>query len=292
MRLSIYSLQLYVAVTDEGSIAAAAEREHIAPSALSKRISELERVIGTPLLIRKARGIEPTAAGQVLARGARRLLHHADNLAVEVRDFATGTSGHVRVAANLSSLTQFLARDIGEFTAAHPRIQIDVEERVSSVVTRLVLENAADIGIFTASTDEPLLDVRPYRQDTMVMVAPRGHPLAREREVAFELTLDYEHVAMHKGSAANDMMKRAAAEAGRPLRMRFFVTSYDAMISMVRSGLGVGLMPHASIALYDTRELAVIRLTDAWAQRQLKVCVRRGDGLTAAAQLLLAHLAP
>jgi DNA-binding transcriptional LysR family regulator len=291
MRLSLYSLQLFVAVAEEGSIAAAAEREHIAASALSKRISELERVIGTPLLLRKARGIESTEAGVILARGARHLLHHADNLAAEVRDFATGTSGHVRVAANLSSLTQFLAHDLSVFCTAHPRIRIDLEERVSQVVTRMVLDNAADIGIFTASEDEAQLDVRPYRRDEMVLVAQRGHPLAGHGAVDFTDSLDYEHVGMHRGSAANYTLMRAAGAANRALRMRFFVTSYDAMIAMIRSGLGIGLMPHKSVALYDMGELVTIALKDDWARRQLKLCTRPGETLTAAAALLLEHLA-
>jgi DNA-binding transcriptional LysR family regulator len=117
MRLNLYSLQLFVAVVEEGTIAAAAEREHIATSALSKRISELERLIGTPLLIRQSRGVMPSEAGRTLARGARTLLHGAEDLAAEVRDFASGVTGHVRVAANLSSITQFLAHDIARFLA-------------------------------------------------------------------------------------------------------------------------------------------------------------------------------
>jgi DNA-binding transcriptional LysR family regulator len=290
MRLSIYSLQLFVAVVEEGTIAAAAERENIAASALSKRISELERLVGTPLLLRKARGVEPTAAGQILVRGARTLLHQADDVAAEVRNFATGESGHVRVAANLSSITQFLAQDIASFNAGHPNIQIDLEERVSAVVTRMVLDNVADIGVFNASDDESRLVVVPYREDRMVLVAPAGHALAGRSQVAFEETLDHEHVGMHRGSAANDMLLRAANAFDRPLRMRFFVTSYDAMIAMVKAGLGIGLIPQKSIALYDAGELSVIALIDPWARRKLKLCVRPGDTMSAAAQMLLAHL--
>ena len=176
MRLNLHSLQLFVAVVEAGSIAAAAEREFIAASALSKRIAELERLLDTPLLLRQARGVEPTAAGRVLVRGARTLLHQAVDLEVKVRDFATGESGHVRIAANLSSITQFLAIDLREFTKAHPRIQIDLEERISSIVTRMVLDNVADIGVFTFSVDEPQLDVYPYREDEVVMVMHKSHP--------------------------------------------------------------------------------------------------------------------
>ena len=68
-------------------------------------------------------------------------------------------SGHVRIAANLSAITQFLTADLNFFSQMHPKVQIDLEERVSTVVTRMVLNNSADIGIFASSEDEHLLEV-------------------------------------------------------------------------------------------------------------------------------------
>jgi DNA-binding transcriptional LysR family regulator len=290
VRLNLYSLQLFVAAVEAGSIAAAAEREFIAASALSKRIAELERVLGTPLLMRQARGVEPTAAGRVLVRGARTLLHEADDLAAKVRDFATGESGHVRVAANLSSITQFLSTELSEFAQKHPRIQIDLDERISSMVTRMVLENVADIGVFSFSPDEPQLEVHPYREDEMVLITHRSHPLAPRGIVGFVDTLDFDHIGLQRDSAIAVTTERVALAAGRELRTRFFVQSYDALISMVRAHLGIGLIALGAVRLYDQDELATVRLSDAWARRRTKICVRRGETLSPAARLLLAHL--
>jgi len=292
MRLNLYSLQLFVAVVEEGSIAAAAEREHIATSALSKRISELERTIGTPLLIRKARGVAPSEAGLTLARGARALLHGAEDLALEVRDFASGVSGHVRLVANLSSITQFLAHDLAGFLKLHPRVKVDLEERISTTVTRMVLENAADIGIFTESPDARQLEVIPYRQDRLALVVPRDHALAEREAVGFEETLQYEHVAMHRGSAANDMLARVAGQSGHGFAPRFHVTSYDAMIAMVSAGLGICVAPIASVRRFVQSGFKLIDLNEAWAERQLYMGVRRRDSLPAAARLLMEHLRP
>lgn len=72
-----------------GSLAEGDKREFIAASALSKRITELERVLRMPLLLRQARGVESTAAGRVLVLGAKTLLQKAIDLEVNVRDFAT-----------------------------------------------------------------------------------------------------------------------------------------------------------------------------------------------------------
>lgn len=290
MRLNLYSLQLLVAVVEEGTIAAAAERESIATSALSKRISELERTTGTSLLIRQARGVVPTAAGKILACGARKLLHDAENLSAEVRDFATGMSGHLRLAANLSGIAQFLPSDLNQFSIKHPKVQIDLEERVSSVITRMVLDNAADIGIFASSDDEHLLEVFPYRADRMVLVVASTHPLAGTKSIAFADTLDFHHIGMHRGSAGNHMLAKAASAANRSLKLRFQVTSYDAMISMVKAGMGIGMMPLDAMALYAAENLVVVDLEDQWAQRRLKICVRSEEGLTTAGRMLLDHL--
>ncbi|OZI48885.1 LysR family transcriptional regulator [Bordetella genomosp. 4] len=289
-RLDLYSLQVFLAVLEEGSIAAAAVREHIAPSALSKRLSELERTLDVTLFQRHARGVEPTSAARALARRARALLHQTQDLASEIRDYSTGLRGRVRVAANLSSIAQFLPAELRRFMDQHPNVQIDLEESVSAGVTRAVLDSAADIGVYTQSDDEQGLDVFPYHRDVMAVVIPRNHPLARRKSVAFAETLDYDHVGMHRGSAANYLFTREAAAINRTLRLRFQVTSYDALVAMVRANLGLGIVPVKALSIHTTEDLRIVPLKDMWAQRQLKLCVRSNEALSGAARRLLDHL--
>jgi DNA-binding transcriptional LysR family regulator len=124
----------------------------------------------------------------------------------------------------------------------------------------------------------------------MALVTLSGHPLSRHRQVSFADTLDYDHVGMHRGSAANYLFTREAASMNRSLRLRFQVTSYDALVSMVRADLGVGIVPTKALSAYVCDALCIIPLTDAWAHRQLKLCVRSNESLSGAARLLLDHL--
>ncbi|MVW72926.1 LysR family transcriptional regulator [Bordetella sp. 15P40C-2] len=289
-RLDLYSLQVFLAVLEEGSIASASAREHIAPSALSKRLADLERMLDVTLFQRHARGVEPTSAARALARRARALLHQTQDLAAEIREYSVGLRGRVRVAANLSSIAQFLPTELRRFMDQHPNVQIDLEESVSAGVTRAVLDNAADIGVYTQSDDEQGLDLFPYHRDVMSVVVPRGHALAGRDQVDFAETLDYDHVGMHRGSAANYLFTREAAGMNRSLRLRFQVTSYDALVAMVRAGLGLGILPTKALSMHVVEDLAIIPLTDAWAQRQLKLCVRSKETLSGASKLLLDHL--
>jgi len=94
------SLQLFVAVCEEGSIARAAERESLVASALSKRIAALEAEIGVPLLLRRRRGVELTPAGQALLSRAREVLGALEGLRAELGAFGQGVQGSARVLAS------------------------------------------------------------------------------------------------------------------------------------------------------------------------------------------------
>src|SRR5690242_16266667 len=101
-RLDLLTLKLFVAIVEEQSMAKAAEREHIAPSALSRRISDLEETLGTPLLHRHHKGIDPTPAGRALIQHARTVIRDLVQLESELVEFSKGTRGHVRIFANES----------------------------------------------------------------------------------------------------------------------------------------------------------------------------------------------
>lgn len=291
MKIDPVTLQAFIAILEEGSIAKAAVRVHLAPSAVSKRIAELESHLHMQLLLRNNRGVEPTPAGRALVRHARNVLHGLDDLVAEIRGFSSGARGRVRVFANISSITQFLPHDLKSFLARHPGIHIDLEEHISSATTRAVAENAADIGIYAQADNEYGLEVLPYRRDQLVLAVPQGHELARRKSVNFIDALNYEFVGLHKGGAINYLLLRAASDANRTLKLRFQVTAFEAVVTMVRAGLGIGVLPAGAVNLFGRDPaLRTIRLADAWASRQLKLCMRNRNGLPAVAALLVTHL--
>lgn len=290
-RLDPTSLKLFVRVVEEGTIAAAGDREHIAAAAVSKRLTEIESVLGTQLLLRTNKGVEPTAAGLALLALARRALHELDQIPVQMRSYASGVRGLVRVCASMSAITQFLPADIQSFLLRYPDVQVQLEERTSAQVTRLVAENAADIGIFTSAPHDPLLETFAYQRDRLVLCTPRGHRLASREQASFADIVDEEIVGMHTGSAIGVLLSRAAGAADRSLRMRIQATSFDALCMMIHCGLGVGVLPEV-VARRNavTLEIAVVKLDEPWAGREFRIAMRRGGSPPEAARLLAAHL--
>ncbi|WP_345815825.1 LysR substrate-binding domain-containing protein [Paraburkholderia sp. PREW-6R] len=285
------SLRLFISVAEAGTIAAAAEREHIAAAAISKRISEIEAQLGIALLRRTNKGVEATAAGQRLVALAHRALHELDDIAVHMRDYASGVSGLIRLGANVSSVVQFLPREIQSFARQYPRIHIQLEEKSSIGVVKAVAENAVDIGIFTSVPHGYDVQTFPYHHDRLALVIPPDQALARHQCVAFADTLDFEYVGLPPDTAISQQLTRAAHEHARSVNLRIQVTGYDAQCLMIAAGLGLGVMPHA-VAQHQaqTLGLSVVSLTDAWAERELLLAVRSLAALPVACSLLVAHL--
>ncbi|MBK6613449.1 LysR family transcriptional regulator [Ottowia sp.] len=290
-RIDLTSLQLFVAVGEEGSIGRAAEREFIAASAVSKRVADLESTLGTALLYRHARGVELTPAGQSLLHHARSVLYGLEKMQGELSEYADGVRGHVRVHASMSAIVQFLPEDLGRFIGRHPRVKIDLEEHLSSEVERAVAEGAADLGLCNASGAAPRLQVRPYRHDRLALILPAARTESALAAIDFIDTLDFDHVGLHANSSISLALHQAAARAGRAVRLRIRVTGLDAMCRMIDNGLGVGVMPERAFRLmHGTGNLRCVPLRDAWAARRISLVARDFDTLPPTARALVEHL--
>ena len=289
-RLDLKSLRLFAAICEEGTLNGAARREAIAPSAVSKRLAELERALGCELLTRDPKGMRPTPAGETLLHHTRRMLASAEQITLELAEHARGVRGFVRVLANLSAIVQFLPEDLQAFLAVQVNIRIDLEERPSGGVVAGVEEGVADLGICAGSTDSRSLLARPYRGDRLVLVVPAGHPLAGREAIALAETLDHDHVGLHRESSIYAALRDEARRLGHPLRLRMHVPSFDAICRMAQVGMGLGVVPQDVHALLGPQtNLVAVPLTDPWARRTLNLVVRPGP-LSPAASLLLDHL--
>jgi DNA-binding transcriptional LysR family regulator len=291
MHLDPTSLRLFISVIEEKTIAAAAQREHIAAAAISKRISELEDTLKTQLLERTNKGIRPTIAGMALSTMARRALRELDEISVSMQEYSTGVRGFIRIFANISVITQFLPQDIKSFANDYPNIQLQLEEKISPAIIKAVYENAADIGIYSGTMAAHEVEVFPYRKDTLALIVPAGHPLIGKSDFHFNDALEYDFVGLHTGSAINQIISKAAAGSNRNISLKVQVTGFDTLCFMVDSGLGLGVLP-VEIAKRYARifDIHILPIAEPWANRQLQICVRSFDALPTAAKLFVNHL--
>ncbi len=280
-----------MSIIETGSIAAAAEANSIAPSAVSRRISELESRLGTPLLLRQPRGVSPTPAGEALARHSENLVSLMRQMDAEMSEYAKGVRGHVRIAANTSAITQFLPRDLALFRRMHPDINIALNETTSEQAVDDVIKGLADIAVFSETIEPVSLEVFPYHQDSLMLLCPKGHVLSERASVSFRDTLDFPHVGLTAGSSLLSLLQAQAGVLDKAIAFAVQVSSFEGVRRMVESGLGVAILPDGSVLPDFARDrLDVIPLRDGWARRNLCFGVRREQDLTVAARNMLKGL--
>ena len=290
-RLDLITLQLFVAVYEEGTLTRAAARESIAVSAASKRLVDLEKMLGLTLFVRQAKGMSLTAAGETLLHHGRQMLFNVQKMGLELGEHSPGVRGYVRMLANLSAIIQFLPEDLRDFTALHPQLKTDLEERPSTGVVQGVLDGVADLGICSSDTDTKGLFSVTYRRDNLMVLMPMDHPLADREGLSFSETLGCDYVGLHVASSINMRTHAAAREAGKMLHLRIHVPGFDAMCRMVQAHMGIGILPQKAYELFGrSLGLQAVPLTDEWAVRRLVLVVRDEAALSPVSRLLFEYL--
>jgi DNA-binding transcriptional LysR family regulator len=287
VRFDLITLKLFVSAIDHGSIAGAAEHEHIVASAASKRIGELETGLGVALFLRQHAGVVPTAAGEALAGHAREVIKTLDRIPGALSMLAADDLPDVRILANQTGVIVVVA-DLASYIAARPAVKIRLEEGQSLPIIESVAEGSADIGIIGHFQPTDRLRVVPYRSIPLMLVVPRSHPLGSRGAISFAEALEYDLITLTQGTAIRGWALAAAARMARKPKFTMQVQSYEAMRAMVQAGLGIAVMPAANILPYeDLMHVRALPLTDDWARMQLYlVCDRRTAGNGAVEQLV------
>ncbi len=291
MRFDLADLSLFRDVVEAGSITRGAERAHLALAAASTRIRHMEEALGAALLVRGRQGVTLTHAGRTLLQHARIILRQAERLREDLGAYAGGVGSQIRLLSNTNALTEFLPEALSAFLAAYPNVSIELEERLSDEIVGLIAEGVADVGIVAGTVDAGSLETYPYRRDRFVLVVANEHPLAKRTKTSFAQVLDRDFVGLDRASALQRFLADKAARIGRPLRLRIQLRSFDAVCRLVEKNVGVGIVPETT-AKRAVKSMAItpITLTDAWAVRDLTICVRSFAELPSYARELVTHL--
>ena len=291
MHFDLVDLNLFRHVVEAGSITAGAERANLALAAASTRIRNLEGSLGAILLTRSRQGVAPTPAGRALLVHARTLLAGAERLREDLGAFAGGMAGQVKILSNTNAITEFLPEALGAFLKAHPQIGVDLEERLSDEIVGLIAEGSGDLGIVAGTVETGGLETFPFRSDRFVLVVAGDHRLAARANIGFAEILEHDFVGLDRASALQRFLSDKARRAGRPLRSRVQLRSFDGICRLVEAKVGVGIVPETTARrAARIMKIAFVPIADPWAVRDLTICLRRLDALSPAARELVAHL--
>jgi DNA-binding transcriptional LysR family regulator len=227
------------AVARSGSIRAAAEKLHVASSAVNRRVQDLEEELGTPLFERLPRGVRLTAAGELFLGYARRRKADLDQVRSQIEDLSGMRRGQVTLAASQALAPAFLPQAIHAFQTLRPGIAFDVKVLDRERAVDAVTDFAADLGlIFNPPDLRGLAVLAQARQRTCALVAP-DHPLAGRASVRLKDCLAYPIAlpdsSLSGRSVLEDLFEQSSAQPHPPL----VSNSYEMMRGYAREAGGV-----------------------------------------------------
>lgn len=227
MRFDLADLRLFLCVVDAGSITAGARQASLALASASERIANLEADAGVALLERSRRGVVTTEAGEALAHHARVILRQHSLLQGELRDFGAGARGTLQLYANTAALTGFLPQRLAPWLAQRPRVNLDLRERTSTEIVKMIGAGLAEAGVVSDAIDPAGLVIQPVTSDHLVLIVPVAHRLADARTVRFADVTGEPFVGLEAGSALQDHIDQHARDLRRALAFRIRMKSFE-----------------------------------------------------------------
>ena len=276
-------------VLREGSFRAAADALGTSPSALSRQIAAVERLLGARLFDRHTRRVAATPQGVAFARVAERVVNTADAGVEEFEAFLSLRRGRLTIAGLPSVSAGLLPPLLRRFTAEHPDVDLRILDALSEGVLHAVEMGEADLG-FAAGTPaaRSRLSFHPLVDDEFVALGTPDGPLAEDRAYAWREMTSMSFVAMARGTSVRELVDTVCTRLGRSLEPRFEVSHLATAGALVAQGLGVTALPALTLPMLHVDPLVRRPLADFGAVRRIGLVWRSGHTLSPAAQAFLA----
>ncbi|CAB3756480.1 hypothetical protein LMG29739_02458 [Paraburkholderia solisilvae] len=232
-----------------------------------------------------------TEAGEALAHHARLILRQHSLLQGELRDFGAGARGTLLLYANTAALMGLLPQKLAPWLAQRRRLNIDLRERSSTEIVRIIGAGLAEAGVVSDAVNPTGLTLQPVASDHLVLIVPVAHRLAESKAIGFADVTDEQFIGLEAGSALQNHIDEHAAELHKTLKLRIRMKSFEGSCQMVSQGVGVAIIPLAVAGRFRRRyPFKAITISDNWARRRLCLCFQQWDTLSAPMQSLLAQL--
>ena len=243
-------LAAFVAVVERRSFSQAAERLGVTQPAVSLQVRALEKRLGTQLLDRSGRRVEPTEAGARLYRGAQRLLAFEEQLLDEIAGDSGGElTGELRIGASTGPAAVVVPLLLCEFQRTHPGVKIALTVSDTQSIVERVAARELELGIVGAARRHRAVRFEPFFEDEVILACPPGHAFAG-RTVTLDELREESLIVMQEGAGVRQIVEdelRALGTRLRDLDVRLELGLQESVRSAVQAGYGVTFISRTAV---------------------------------------------
>jgi DNA-binding transcriptional LysR family regulator len=284
-------LAAFCAVVERRSFSQAAERLGVTQPAVSLQVRALEKRLGTQLLDRSGRRVEPTEAGMRLYRGAQRLLALEEQVVAEVgQEGGEELAGSFELGASTGPGGIVVAQLLCEFAEQHPELRVTLWVFDTQTIVERVAARELELGVVGAARRHRGVAFEPFFRDPVVLVCPPGHRFAG-RTISLDELREGNLIAMQEGAGVRQLLEDELRRSGTRLRdvgVRLELGLQESVLSAVRAGHGVTFISRRSVeADLAAGTLAEARVNGLELERDVFVVRATGRVETRAARAFL-----
>ena len=243
-------LQAFCEVVERKSFSQAAERLGVTQPAVSLQVRSLEKRLGTQLLDRSGRRVEPTEAGLQLYRGAQRLLQLEEDIVAGLAQEATGElEGTFEIGASTGPGGVVLSQLLCQFALEHPQLHVTLLVFDTQSVVERVADRTLELGVVGAAPRHRGVDYEAFFRDTVVLACPPGHRFAG-RNVKLDELRGETLIVMQDGAGVRQMIEDELQRAGtrlRDLHVRLELGLQESVKTAVQNGFGLTFISRMSV---------------------------------------------
>src|SRR5881394_2790116 len=249
-------MRTFVVLAESGSLQRASERLFLTPSAVTRQIQRLEAALQTPLLDRRVKPGRITREGRAVLDGGRHMLRIMDDLKASGAKDAE-PSGIFRVGLSHALAQPSLVASIQRLTSRFPRLQPMLSTHLRQQLIDQVRSGELDVALAFLSADDTMPDdlaSSVLATERLVLVKARGpQPRARRSSKSKDRDLDARWVLNPPGCFIRQSLEARLRELGSPFEVAAAINNIDMQVSLVASGIGLGLIPARFLASHPKR---------------------------------------
>ena len=285
--MDLSQLRVFLTVAKEQSFSRAAEKLYRTQPAVSIVIHKLEESVGQPLLVRGARQVKLTDAGELLRDYAERLLNLRDEIQKGMEDLKSLGRGELRLGVNESSIHALLPA-LARYRKLYPGVKLIMHRTLSRDIPQEVLNYRLDLGAVSYVPQDAKLAAVEILRDELTFVVPPRHKLARRSSVDIKELGEETFIAHNVESPYRSRVIQLFEKHRTPLHRDIEMPTIESIKRFVQMGMGVAIVPRMCVCWEVERKLlAEVRIRQLKMPRSLYLVSRRGARLSHAAAGLM-----
>lgn len=274
-------MQYFVKVAKKQHVTQASEELHVAQSAVSRQIRQLEQELGVTLFVQKGRNLQITPVGKLFLTRIEGILGELDRAVVEVQEFLDPTRGEIRIGFPHSLGIALLPTVVAKFRKIYPEVKFRLRQGTYAHLIRDILEGEIDLSFIS-----PFPESHNYVSGELLLVEelfgilPENHELAGEEIIRLEQLKEEQFVMFSDAYSLRSIVLQACKKAGFVPKIGFEGEETDTIRGLVAAGMGVSLMPEMALKEMSQLQPVKVRVIEPTVTRTIGLIRRKNEKLS------------